>query len=320
MASRAGGRASIGQVPNFPQAIVGAAHRPIPLAADRVGGFSISNLIETTLSPALHKLSERVRDTFSSRNVESKARRKPLTTEEAAIKLQSIARGHATRRASRGATSFAAGVESQFPMWVVPLQVVLSMDSLRSFEALSEQSEASTHGSAIPLLVRYTPGMEVVYVSQHAWLGDDSPDPLGVQLALLKHVLIRMAGEPSGGAISPKARAGNTAGGGSLARPAAAAAGDIECAATVAGYYLASRSRELTLRASQTRAALAHGNGYVWLEHCCTPQAAGLEAARQRAQALASVPTYVANCAYLVALVGSSWRHTAKGELMDKHT
>lgn len=287
---------------------------------------SFSALIEQALSPVLDKLPSRLRDPMTGHARGSKAHVKPLTTGEAAAKLQAVARGHATRRAAapiihRPAPRDTTG--APYPMLVIPISALLQLDSLHAFEELKEREGS---GMGLPfLLLKYNPGMKVVYVSQHAWMGDHGPDPLGLQFGLLKYVLRRMSGmlQSGGGAEedgSGGARRGGAAMGPSLGGCCVGggggirAGGDIRWEAIVEGHDVGT-SR---LRARRMRSDLGNGNGYVFLEHCCVPQAVGEAASRARRLALASVPSYIACSSYVLALVGPSWRHATDGHIMDK--
>ena len=265
--------------------IVGKAHRPIPLPTAQAPMFvSIGEVIEN--------FSKRVLNSLSSRS--DGGRQKPLTTDEAATKLQSAARGHSTRRAYHeavraGGSSLEALplmlehpklLQYRFPMWVMPIRTLLSLDRMQAHEVLLAEGA----------IERWQPGMCTVFASQVGWLSADSPDPNCLQLSLLKAVLRGMV---SGG-IS-----------------------DIECAVDADGHYVGKRG--LRVSASRLRKRLRDGKGYIWLHHFSAPQAQSDSIGRLLA--LASLPSYVQRSDYFLALAGhaaGSWFHT-DGTPMDRH-
>ena len=266
------------------EARVGKAHRPIPLPTPPTPYFSFGDAIDT--------FSKRLLNSWSPRSDVGRWQ-KPLTTDEAAVKLQSAARGHATRRAYHDAVKAGGSslealplmlehpklLQYRFPMWVMPIRTLLRLESMRSHEVLLAEG----------LIERWQPRMCTVFASQVGWLGVDAPDPIGLQLALLKRVLSGMVS----GTI-----------------------GDIECAVDVDGHY---GKRGLRISGARLRKQLRHGRGYVWLHHFSAPQAQS--DSMGRLLALASLPSYVQRSDYFLALAGhaaGSW-YQADGTPMDRH-
>lgn len=139
----------------------------------------------------------------------------------------------------------------QFPMWVLPIEAALAMPCLKPHENLLAEGS----------LIKWAPGMDAIFFS-HTWLGRREPDPHGVKMALIRHLLKR------------------------------AQAGTLEAHPHWTS-SLAHGKHAPRVTSAQFRRAR-----YIWIDWACIPQANRVN----QAAAIASLPSYVTCASIFICL------------------